>query len=196
MSRRVSVRRKEAFHERESLAVLARVCRCSAVGRYHELEVAEIRIAGSEEYTLRRGQSRQDELSCIEVIEQDTERGFVKARVLGFEYEIVVGFGREQVGDIPSSAGRSCAPANDGRKVRAPAAKVVVYVHDRNAGGLSAPLQALECSSHRLGVAKKRRSVGKRELIDDINEEERHMALIRDATVEIASPLPSSSQGH
>jgi len=39
-------------------------------------------------------------LSCIEVIEQDTERGFVKARVLGFEYEIIVGFGREQVGDI------------------------------------------------------------------------------------------------
>ena len=74
MSRRVSVRRKEALHEGESLSVLARVCRRSAVGWYHELEVAEIRITGSEEYTLRRGQSRQDELSCIEVIEQETER--------------------------------------------------------------------------------------------------------------------------
>ena len=115
----MSLRRKEALHERESLAVLARVCRRSAVGWYHELKVAEIRIAGSEEYTLRRSQSRQDEFSCIEVIEQDTEGGFVKARVLGFEYEIVVGIGREQVGDIPSWTGQSRAPANDGRKVRA-----------------------------------------------------------------------------
>src|SRR5438477_1109116 len=70
-------------------------------------------------------------------------------------------------------------------KVGTPSAEIIVYVNDRDAGFLRALFQPQNFSRHWPGVAEKLVRLGKIEIVDDVDEEQRHFRFIRRAAVQI-----------
>lgn len=155
----------------------------NAILRNEDFEVAHIGVVGGEEHANVGGDAGDDEALRAEMPEEDIECGGIERGVHGFEHEIIVALRAEQSDDF--LAGGFGAGFHDGAEVGLPAAEVVVDVNGRNAGGAEAFLQCAQPSSHGQGEFQGLRRFGELEGVDDIDEEQRGIALVRGGAVEV-----------
>src|SRR3954469_16263770 len=105
--------------------------------------------------------------------------------MLRFENEVIVVVRLEQRDDFVATRALPQAMAHLPAKIRAPPAKIIVYVNDRDAGVLRPLFQAQKFARHRTRVAQERIRLREIEVINDVDEEQRRDRFVRRAPVQV-----------
>src|SRR5205085_2573950 len=149
------------------------------------MEVAHVRVVRGEEHADVGGQSSEDERLCAEVAEEYVERCGEEAGVLRLQEEVVVIFGRQEFGDGFAAHAIFEAVVENLFEVRLPLAEIVVDVDNGDARLLRAPLQHRELLGHRQGVPEKLLAALELKVVDNVNQKQRHVRLVRHVAVQV-----------
>jgi hypothetical protein len=171
--------------------VTARVARRDAVARHDDTEVAHVRVVRREEHAHLGRHARDHDRLGAEVAEQELERRVEEARMLRLHDEIVaLGRRRDQLDDRAAARARARAVPEETAKVRPPATEVVVHPDDRNAGAARGGEEPREPFRHRQRPPEEQIAFREVQVVDDVDDQERDVAGVRCAAVQIALRRP------
>jgi hypothetical protein len=108
--------------------------------------------------------------------------------VLRLHDEVVtLGGRRHELDDRTAARAGPRAVAQQRAEIRSPAAEVVVHPHDRNAGDARAGNQPREPLRHRQRAPQQQITLREVEVVDDVDHQERDVAAVGRAAVQIVS---------
>jgi hypothetical protein len=182
---RADIRFEDGLHYVQGARMLAHGLRGDTIRRDEEPIPPHIRIIGRQQHTDVPGDSRQHQRADAQRLEEEIQRGRIKARMLGLEHKRVLGVGLQQCGERLPADVLVEAMAQPLLKVGLPAATMVIDIYARHPRVLGTAFQCRNPFRHGEGLFEQGFAVRKGEIMNDINEEEGDRGSIRGIAMSI-----------
>jgi hypothetical protein len=172
-------------HLFERVTVFARRVGGHAVTRHAQVIIPHIGIVCGEEHAIVSGNPGQNQCPDLQVLQQDVESRGKECRMFGLQHKIIIWLRMQQGGNRLAADMAVETVLQLFVEIRLPAAEIVVDINGRTAGMPGALLQLRQTAGHRQSVLQQLRPLGEFEVIDDIDQQQRDLRLVRDIAVEV-----------
>jgi hypothetical protein len=143
----------------------------NAIGRDDNLVAAHVGVVGREQHANVRSKPRDNQFLGAKALQENFQRGAEETRVARFQNEVVIFPWPERLRHRRTGGTSRGATFDLRLKVGTPPTKIIVHINRGNVMPLEALLESLDPLGGRDRVAKQLCPLGKRKIVDDVDEQ-------------------------